>query len=165
METKEKSHINKGVSLAIAWIIVDVILQLSHKKLENWVVFLQGGIIVIGVIISLFIHKSNTNKTFNFSNSFGYGFQVCAVAVCLMFLYSLLSIYFIFPSYPNDMYLQSIVNAKQLQNLPLSSIDSQKEVALKVIRIGIISAMVMTSLGAGLVGALIGSIIPQKTTI
>lgn len=165
METKEKSHINKGISLALAWIIVDIVLQLSHKKLENWVVFLQGGIIVIGVIISLFIYKRNTEKTLSFSNTFGYGFQVCAVAVCLMFLYSLLSIYILFTGYPNDMYLQSIANAKQLQNLTLSSIDGQKEVALKVIRIGIVSAMVMTSLGAGLIGALIGSIIPKKTTI
>jgi len=165
METKEKSHINKGVALAIAWIIVDIILQLSHKKLENWVVFLQGGIIVIGVIVSLVIYKMKAEKTITFSNSFGYGFQVCAVAVCIMFIYSLLSIYVFSSDYPNEMYLQSIENALKQQKLSNSSLDSQKEVALKVIRIGIISAMVMTSLGAGLVGALIGSIIPKKTTI
>jgi len=159
MESKQKTHIKKGLIIAAALIILDIVLQLIHQQPEQWVFYANSAILIVGVISSIYIEGEENVEKKDFSSLFGYGFQVAVVTVCILFIYTILSVYLVFPESVLTIYNERINQAKKLPKFDLAQVTSQKEMALKVIRISLISSVVMLNLAVGIAGSLFGTLI------
>ena len=159
MENKQKTHVKKGLIIAAALIILDIVLQLIHQQSEQWVFYVNSAILLAGVIVSIQIETTENTEKKDFSSLFGYGFQVSVVTVCILFIYTILSVYHIFPESVLSIYNERIKQAQKLPQFNLEQATSQKEMALKVIRISLISSVVMINLAVGIASSLIGTII------
>ena len=159
MENKQKTHVKKGLIIAAILIILDIILQLIHQQNQQWVFYVNSALLVAGIIISINTKGLEYLEKKDFSTLFGYGFQVSVVTTCILFIYTILSVYLVFPDSILLIYTERIKQAQQLPQFNLEQATSQKEMALKVIRISLISSVVMINLAVGIAGSLIGTII------
>ena len=159
MVSEQKTHIKKGLIIALVLILVDIALQVTHQKFQWWVTYLNIAILLIGVVVSVNIKEAEANDKVIFSNLFGYGFKVSVVTVCVLFIYSILSVYLIFPGYIDDLYNQNIQAAQKIKGYDAATAASNKSMAMKVMRISLLSAVVMFNLAIGISGALVGSLI------
>ena len=158
MVSEQKTHIKKGLIIALVLIVLDIALQLTHNKFQPWVAYLNSAILFVGVIVGINI-ESGGRENVVFSNLFGYGFRISVVSVCILFLYTILSVYVVFPGYLSDLYQQSIIQAQKLPNFSASNASANKEMAMKVMRISLLSMVVLFNLAVGIAGALVGTII------
>ena len=156
---EQKTHIRKGLIIALVLMVLDIALQLTHHKFDSWVVYANSAILLIGVIASVNINDVETDDKKMFSNLFGYGFRVSVVTVCVLFIYTVLSVYVVFPGYMNEVYNHNILEAQKLQGFDAASAAANKTMALKVMRISLLSAVVMFNLAVGITGALAGAVI------
>ncbi|MFP5042004.1 DUF4199 family protein [Parasediminibacterium sp. JCM 36343] len=157
---KQKTHIKKGVVIAAILVLLDIVLQLTHQKLQPWVMYANSGILATGVLTSIFISNNSNPEDVTFSFQFGYGFKVAVVVVCILFIYTLLSTYIVFPGYINDLYQQRMLEAKQqMTKLNVEEAKAQQAMAIKVIGLMVMSGMVMLNLAVGIAAAFVGSVI------
>ena len=163
MAEQQKAHINIGLVLAALLVVIDIVLQLSHQKMHPWALYVSSIILLIGVVIAVQLKKSSPEEAVTFSNLFGYGFKVSVVAACILFLYTILSLYLVFPGYVTDIYNQSIAQAQKTDGFDAEKVSQNKDMAIKVIRISTLSSVVMYNLAVGIVGAVIGAIIKLVT--
>ncbi len=159
MENKQKTHIKKGLIIAAALIVLDIVLQLIHQQPEQWVFYVNSLLLLAGVIISIQIEGTENPDKKDFSSLFGYGFQVAVVTVCILFIYTILSVYLVFPDSVLAIYNERIKQAQKTPQFDLAQATSQKEMALKVIKISLISSVVMINLAVGIASSLIGTIV------
>ena len=161
MVSEQKTHIKKGLIIALVLILVDIVLQVTHQKFQPWVNYLNIAILLIGVVASVNIKATEPNEKAIFSNLFGYGFKVSVVTVCVMFVYTFLSIYVVFPNYLNEFYEHQMAEAQKLPNFNAAGIAmaENKAMALKVMRTSLLSMVIMFNLAVGITGALVGSVI------
>lgn len=163
MAEQQKAHINKGLVLAALLAVIDIVLQLSHQKMQPWVLYADSIVLLIGVVVAVQLKKSNPEEAITFSNLFGYGFKVSVVTACILFLYTILSLYLFFPDFVTDIYNQSILRAQKTNGFDAAKVAQNKEMAIKVIRISTLSSVVMYNLAVGIVGAALGAIIKLVT--
>jgi len=156
---EQKTHIKKGLIIALVLIVLDIALQLTHNKFQPWISYVNSAILFVGVIVGINVKERGGNDKIVFSNLFGYGFRISVVSVCILFLYTVLSVYVIFPGYISDLYEQSIIQAKKLPEFNAASAATNKEMAMKVMRISLLSVVVLFNLAVGIAGALVGSLI------
>src|SRR4051794_31519952 len=97
METKVVTHITKGLVLSLILIIYSLVGHLLNFDLEQWFGWLSMVIFLIGIIWSVNVYGNQMSNTVTFGNLFSHGFKVTAVVVCITFIYTLLSVYVIFP--------------------------------------------------------------------
>ncbi len=159
MESKQKTHVKKGLIIAAVLIIFDIVLQLIHQQPEQWVFYANSALLIGGVIVSIHIEGGENTDKKDFSSLFGYGFQVAVVSVCILFIYTIISVYLVFPESVLTIYDERIKQAQKLPKFDLAQATSQKEMALKVIRISLISSVVMLNLAIGIAGSLFGTLI------
>ena len=163
MAEQQKAHINKGLVIAALLILLDIIIQLSHQKLQPWVLYANSAILLVGVTVAVQLRINEKEEKVQFSNLFGYGFKVSVVTACVLFLYTIISVYLIFPSYVTDIYNQSISLAQKTPGFNATKIAENKDMAIKVIRISTLSSVVIYNLAVGIVGAALGAIIKMVT--
>lgn len=163
MIEQQNTHIRKGLVIALIMVLLDIILQLTHQKQQPWVLYLNSGILLAGVVIAVQLRVGEAEEKIQFSNLFSYGFKASVVTVCILFLYNILSIYLLFPGAITDLYNQSVAQARKMEGFNAAKIAENKEMAIKVIRISTLSWVVMFNLAVGIAGALIGAIIKLLT--
>ena len=156
---EQKTHINKGLIIALVQIVLDIVLQLTHNKFQPWVANTNIAIMLLGVVILMNIETPKTDGKIVFSNLFGYGFRVSVVAVCALFIYNVLSVYVVFPGYLTELYDHNLTEAQKLPNFDATKVAENKEMAMKVMRTSLLSMVVMFNLAIGITGALLGSVV------
>ncbi|MFY7899292.1 MAG: DUF4199 domain-containing protein [Chitinophagaceae bacterium] len=156
-----KTHIQKGLLIAACIILVDIVLHLTKYKLANWSDYPARGVLFVGIIAACLVFAKQ-QTTITFSQLVGYGFKVATVVVCVLFLYTALSIYMVFPNYIDALFTQSIEEAKKQVGFSMQEVEKNAVIAKKVIGISILSGMVLLNLAIGLVAAVIAAIVFQK---
>gem|GEM_PF-1536383 len=157
--TNKKAHINKGLIIGAILIMCDVTIQLSHLQFSNWTIYLSSSLLAVGIIVAVLWHNYSLKGQILFSELFGYGFKVTAVAVCILFIYMLLALNLLFPNYVNQLFNQYVDALKQQHSDKVDAVIANKATFIKVQHIIIVSRTVMINLAIGIVGSLIGSMI------
>src|SRR5689334_23368353 len=96
-ETKVMTHITKGLVLSLIIVVYSLVGHLLNLDLEQWYGMISIGIFLIGIIWSVIFYGQQMNYSISFGNLFAHGFKVTAVAICITFIYTLLSVYVLFP--------------------------------------------------------------------
>ncbi len=160
MTVSQKPNVQFGLIIAAILIIEDIILQLAHLKSASWVLGLNSGILAVGVVASIILIDKKEGEILPFSQRFGFGFQVTGATVCILFIYTALSVYIVFPESINAIYESNIADAKlHVTGFDANKADKDKALAIKVLKITSMSMLVMANLAVGILASLVGSVL------
>lgn len=161
MQQNITSHIKKGLLIAATIIIYNIIAQLAHYSLNSWFTYSSITIFIIAIFTAvLFFKKQVPDATFGVLLT--HGFKTTAVATCIIFLYSLLAYYIIFPNYIDDVLQAKLVAPAKAKGKSLKEIETDIQFARKVLIYSLLSVTVMLHLISGALGALAGAGIGKK---
>lgn len=105
MKKKTSDFIAKGLILSLIIIVISLIGGFAHVQFENWFKWLPAIIEIVVIIIFCIQYGKQQTDGVTFGKVFGYGFKVALVVSVMMVLYTLLSVYLIFPEF-TDLSLQ-----------------------------------------------------------
>lgn len=162
---QQKTHIQKGLLIAAILILFKVITHFTHTSFAEWTVFVFGLIILLGVLISVVLHKNENNSIGKFTELFSYGFKVTAVITCIYFLFIFLETKLFFPNYIQqkfDLRIENMQNNFKIESLNLNknlvdAIDKETKIYF--------SGTIMSILFLGVIGSLLGSVITKTKAI
>jgi len=157
METKITSHIIKGLLLALVLIVISVIGQLAGLILQSWYGWISIVVFVGGIIWATIYYGQQMNNNVTFGNLFAHGFKTTAVTTCIVFIYTLLSIYVLFPGFIDQIVEKGMEKAREQGKVTEEQLQQGAGMIKKVTTITLIAGGLIGNLIVGLVGALIGA--------
>ncbi len=104
---KKSDFLNKGVLLALILIVVDLIGGFAHLRFETWFKWIGTILMLILIIVFCIQYGKQRTEGVTFGSVFGYGFKIALVVSIIIMVYSLLSVYVIFPEYIDQMLVQT----------------------------------------------------------
>ena len=156
------SHITKGFLLALVLIVVSVIGHVLNIDLETWFGWISIAIIIIAIIWSVTFYGKQLNNNVTFGNLFAHGFKVTAVAICITFVYTLLSVYVLFPDSIDKVVQKGIEKAVEQGKMTSDQASQNMAMIKKITTISILAGYVIFSAVVGAIGSLIGAAITKK---
>ena len=156
------SHITKGFLLALVLIVVSVIGHVLNIDLETWFGWISIAIIIIAIIWSVTFYGKQLNNNVTFGNLFAHGFKVTGVAICITFVYTLLSVYVLFPDSIDKVVQKGIEKAVEQGKMTSDQASQNMAMIKKITTISILAGSVIFSAVVGAIGSLIGAAITKK---
>lgn len=157
MKENITSHITKGLIIALILIAINIVGQLTKLVYESWFGWIGLIVFLITVVASVIYFGKQLNENLTFGILFTHGFKTSAVVICILFLYTLLSVYIVFPDFVNKMMEQGVIQAKQ-QGKTEEELKQYLAIGKKVFLAG----GLMVNLFIGALGSLIGSAIAKQ---
>jgi hypothetical protein len=158
METKVTSHITKGLVLSLIFIVIGLVGRFTNLDLEPWFGWISLVILIAGIIWGVMNYGAQMNHTVSFGNLFAHGFKITAVIICITFVYTLLSVYVIFPDTVDRIIRYSIesgrMTAEQAQQNP--------EMIKKMTTVFMMVGAILGTAIIGAISALIGAAVTKK---
>jgi hypothetical protein len=161
MEKKITPHTTKGLLLALLLIIIDIVASIAGIKFETWFRWLPTLIFLAVIIWACINYANQMDNQLTFGNLFVHGFKTSAVVASIMVIYTVLSLYVIFP----EQIEQGLEMARQQmeeKNIPQANIDQGLELARKFNVPFAIMGAIFGTLIVGAIGSLIGGAIAKK---
>jgi len=161
MEQKITSHIIKGLIIASILMVVNIVGQLTSYIFEDWYRWIGTVLYVLSIITSTIIFSSQNHKNVNFGILFTHSFKTAAAITCILFLYTLASVYILFPG-QIDHFVQLGVDEARKQGKTAAEMQEGMAIARKVLVISFLAGGLMINLITGALGALLGAAIAKK---
>lgn len=158
MNEKITSHIIKGVIISVLLILTNLTGQLTKLVFLSWFGWIEISIFLVGIMIATFYYGKQMNSQVTFGQLFTHGFKTTAVVICLVFIYSWISIYFLFPGFVENKMRPGLLQAK-LQGKTDLEIKQYLAIGKKVFLAG----NLMLNLITGAAGSLLGSLLTNKS--
>lgn len=164
MEKKKSSHIAKGLVIALLLIVLDVVASFAGIKLEPWFRWIPTIIMAIAFIIACIAYSNEMDNRVTFGNVFGHGFKTSLVVASIFVIYTILSIYVIFPE-QKDQIMQAQIAEMEKSNMT----DEQKDQAVTMfnkmfVPIAFLAAVIGTLI-VGAIASLLGAAFAKKKPI
>lgn len=164
---QNKSHINKGLTIAAVLICFNIITQFTNTNFDEWTTFVFAAIIIVGVAISVYF-SAKFEDNITFAQLFGYGFKTVAVVACVYFIYTILAVYIFFPNFVNEKLKHSIEEAKRQGAMDdkavKANLDALNGLGKKVAIYMHIAGTIMGTLLLGIIGSIIGTVTTNKAS-
>jgi uncharacterized membrane protein YcgQ (UPF0703/DUF1980 family) len=161
MEQKITSHIVKGSMIALLLILINIIGQLTGFIYHENYRWIGTTTYVLALIISAIYFSKQHGQQINFGMAFTHGFKTTAVITCLLFIYTLLSVYLLFPQ-QIDHFVQLGVEEAKRQGKTDAEMKEGMTIARKVLVISFLAGGLMINLITGVLGSLLGAAIAKK---
>jgi hypothetical protein len=160
---QQKQHIKIGLIISAILIVLKVAIQLANLQFVEWAT-LGFYALLIGCIAASVLYFSKANDNKQFSNLFSLGFKTTAVVACILFLFSVLFVYVLFPNFTTQLFA---LKAKELlaNNSNNNNFIVPNEVppmAKKIIAITHIAGTLLGTMFLGIVGSVIGAVIATQ---
>jgi amino acid transporter len=165
MEKKITSTATKGLIISFIVIIIDLIGHLTNVILQDW--FKWIGIIVFfaGIIWSVSSYGKEMNNNVTFGNLFTHGFKVSATVVCITFVFTIISVYLLFPDFINQIVDKAMDEARKQGKVTEEQLQQGMGMVKKITTIILFAAVVLVTLIAGTIASLIGAAVTKKNPL
>ena len=162
MENKVTSHITKGLIISLILVVLDLISGLAGFRFANWYKWIPTVIIIFAVIISCIIYGKQLHNNTSFGNVFAHGFKTTAVIICIMVLYTLISIFVLFPE-TRGLYLEMIRKQMEEQgNVSQDAIEKGLEVTRRFFFPFVLAGTIFGTGFFGAIASLLGAAFTKK---
>jgi hypothetical protein len=165
---QNKSHIKKGLTIAAVLILFNIITQFTKTNFDEWTTFVFGAVIVIGVALSTFLYKKESDESLGFGSLFTYGFKTAAVVACVYFIYTILAVYIFFPGFVEEKLKRGIEEAKQQGAFDDKNMKENAQalegLGRKIIVYTHLAGSIMGTLFLGVIGSLVGAGTAKKNS-
>jgi hypothetical protein len=162
METKVTSHVLKGLILALILIVIGLVGQFTKLYLEKWYGWISIVVFPTGILLSTYYYGQQMNGNVTFGNLFVNGFKATAVATCIVFVYTLLSVYLLFPEIVDEILDKGMEEARKQGKATEAQLQQGMELGHKIVKITLLAGSLIFNLILGVLGALIGAAIAKK---
>ena len=165
MEKKVTSHITAGLVVSLILIVLDLIAGFAGFKFAIWFRWIPTLILCIGIIVVCIYHSNQKNNYVTFGNVFAFGFKTSAVIACLMLIYTLLSLFVIFPETKDIAIDEARKQMESQGNLSEDQIDQPIGMTQKFFLPFAIGGTVIGTLIVGAISALLGAAFAKKKPV
>jgi hypothetical protein len=162
MEYKITSHIKKGLIISLILVVLDLISGLAGFRLADWYRWIPTIVIIIAVIIACITYGKQLHNNTSFGNVFAHGFKTTAVIICIMVLYTLISIYIIFPETKGLALEMARKQMEEKGNLPQDAIEKGLEMTNRFFLPFAIAGAIFGTGFSGAIASLLGAAITKK---
>jgi hypothetical protein len=164
MKKKSSDFIGKAIVLALILMVISLIGGFAHIQFETWFKWLPTLIQVAVIIIFCIQYGKQQTDGVTFGNVFGYGFKIALFVSILMVVYTLLSVYLIFPEFIDQALQQARAGLEAKGNLTEDQIDQGLAMSKKFMQpIPLAIFAFLGTLFFGTIGALLGGAFAKKS--
>lgn len=156
------SHLTKGFIIVLILVVLDLISGFAKFKYETWFQWIPTIILCAGLIWACISYANQMNNAVTFGNVFGHGFKTTAVVACIMVLYTLLSIFVIFPETKEIAIEKTREQMEKNPDMPESAIEQGIEMTRRLFLPFAIGASLLGTLIVGAIASLIGAAVAKK---
>ncbi len=162
MEKKITTHIEKGILISLILCVVDLVGHFTKIYLENWFMGVSTVLTVGAIIWSVLLYGKQMNNDVTFGNLFAHGFKTTAVITCIMFVYTLLSAYVIFPDFIDQVVEKGLADARKQGTVSEEDLSKNIGMIKNITTITIFAGVVLGELIIGAIASLIGAAVAKK---
>lgn len=165
MEKKVTSHIVKGAILGGISILFSIIIYVFNLYTTQWLSWLSYAILIGGIIYGNVLFANQNDNKVTFGNIFAHGFKTTAVIIVLTVLYTLLSLFVLFPDMVDKIIelsrIEMAKNPKMTDEMIEQGINLTKKLFLPLALAGAIFGTGIL----GAIGSLIGAAVAKKKPV
>ena len=162
MNKKVTSALTSAIMISLILIVLDLIAGFSNIKFTTWYRWIPTIIFCIGIIIVCISYANQNDNLVTFGNVFGHGFKTTAIIAALMLVYTLLSIYVIFPD-TKEKYIDEMRRQMEAKgNLSEDTVNNAVEMTSKFFLVGATIGAVIGTLIGGAIASLLGAAFAKK---
>jgi amino acid transporter len=162
MEKKVTSTLTKGVIISLIVIIINIIGHYANLALESWFGWVGLVIFLAAIIWSVLSYGKQMDDNATFGNLFAHGFKVSATIACITFVYTLLSVYVLFPEFIDQIVEKGIEQARKEGKATEEQLQQGIGLVRKITTITLLAGSVLGTLVVGVIASLIGAAIAKK---
>ena len=162
MEKKITTHIEKGILISLILCVVDLVGHFTKIYLENWFMGVSTVLTVGAIIWSVLLYGKQMNNDVTFGNLFAHGFKTTAVITCIMFVYTLLSAYVIFPDFIDQVVEKGLADARKQGTVSEEDLSKNIGMIKNITTITIFAGVVLGELIIVAIASLIGAAVAKK---
>ena len=164
MKKKSSDFVSKAILLALILMVLDLIGGFAHLRFETWFRWLPTLVMLALIIVfSINFGKQQDNEV-TYGKVFGYAFKIALIVSVLIFFYSLLSSYVIFPEMRDQLIEKARADMEARGGMTEDQIDQAMTVSKKFMQpipIGIFAFL--ATLFFGTISALLGAAFTKKS--
>jgi hypothetical protein len=162
MEKQITSHAFKGLLIALVLIVLSLIGQFANLQFERWYGYVNWAIMVGAFIWSAIYFGKQMDNNVTFGSLFTHGFKTTAVTAVVVFIYTVLSVYVIFPDQLDKMWEKGVEEAMKGGKVTAEQMEQGASIGRKVMTVTVLAGSLIGTLIIGTVGSLIGAGVAKK---
>ncbi|MBC7904666.1 MAG: DUF4199 domain-containing protein [Gemmatimonadaceae bacterium] len=163
MEPKFTSHIVKGLIIAAILVVLDLVARKSGVRVdESFIKWLPGTIMILGFTFSGWYYAKQLDGQVSFGTVFAHGFKTAAVTICMLALYTWISVKFLYPEFAEETFKNAAEQLAKEKNIMPGEVQAKATEAAKKAWILAVSGVLFLGLIFGLIGASLGAAIAKK---
>jgi Protein of unknown function (DUF4199) len=161
-ESKQNTYIIAGLVISLILVVVDLIGKFASLTFTTWFKWLPSILLIIALIIACRSFGKERDGLVTFGNIFGYGFKITLFVTGIMVVYSLLSIYFIFPEMKDLAIEEARKQMEEKGTLSQDNIETALAMTRKLFIPFAIAGIIIGTLIIGAIGSLLGAAFTKK---
>jgi len=166
MKNKVTSNVIKGLIIALVLVLLDVASTLGDFKYAKWYSFIPTIILIGAVIWACISYANQMDNHVTFGNVFAHGFKTSAVVACMLFIYTLLAIFVLFPEMKEKALEMALTQLEsQGGNMPEDAKEKALQFTDKLFVPIAIAGAVLGTLIVGVIASLIGAAVAKKNPV
>jgi len=154
---------SKAVLISLILIVVDLIGSFAHLKFTSWFKWISTIVIIVSLIMAC-ISFGKQNEAVTYGKAFGYAFKISLIIAIIMTVYSLISVFLIFPEFIDQTLQNARENMEARGNMSQEQMDAGIAMTKKFMQpvpIAIFSFVI--TLIIGVIGSLLGAAFAKKS--
>lgn len=162
MKKEVTSHVVKGLIVALILVILDVVIKVLGLGMETWAGLISTALFLGAVIWGTLNYGVQMEHNVTFGKLFLHGFKMSAVVACIVFVYTVLSVYVIFPEMLDQMWEKGMEEARKRPDYNEEQMQQGMGIAKKIMTVSVLAGSLLGTLVVGCIGALIGAAAGKK---
>ena len=163
MKKNSSDIMSKAILLALILIVLALIGGFAHLRFATWFRWIPTLVLLTCIIVFCINYGKQLNNQVTYGKVFGYAFKIALVVSLVIFLYSLLSTYVIFPEL-KDQLLEKTRTDMAGSGLTEDQIDQRMAMSKKFMEpIPLAIFAFLGTLLFGTIGALLGAAFTKKS--
>jgi hypothetical protein len=161
MEKKVTTHITKGLIISLVMIVMDLVSGFANFKFEVWYRWIPSLVLLAALIWACVSYGAQMEHKVTFGNVFVHGFKASSVTACILVIYSLLSVYLIFPE-TRDQATELARKSMEQKNLSPEAVEQGLEISRRLFLPSVLAGAILGTLLVGVIASLIGAAVTKK---
>ncbi len=162
MEKKVTSHITKGLIISLILVVLDLVAGFANLRLASWYRWGTTFVLVAALIWACISYASQMDNNVTFGNVFGHGFKTSVVVACIMVLFTIISLFLIFPETKEIALDQARKDMEAKGTMTEDMIDKALDITRRMFLPFALLGVVIGTLLVGAISSLIGAAVAKK---
>ncbi len=163
MKKKSTDYFGKGLMISLLLMVIDLIGGFAHLRFETWFRWISSILLIVLLIYFCSQYGKTQTDGVTFGKVFGYGFKITLVVSVLMIIYTMISVYLIFPEFVDQVLLKARADLEAKGGLSEEQIDQGVSWSKKLMQpIPIALITLIGILFFGTIGSLLGGAFTKK---